>query len=64
LGKHYRLLALSFKNIFTQTLVKGDPVDDSESYEHLKDRANFLCGAILCYDRWTAQPEAYINNGQ
>lgn len=64
LGKHYRLLALSFKNTFTQTLVKGDPVDDSASYEHLKDRAKFLCGAILCYDRWTAQPEAYINNGQ
>lgn len=63
-GKHYRLLALSFKNTFTQTIVKGNAVDDSESYEHLKDRAHYLRGAKLYYDQWLVPPEAYINNGQ
>ena len=64
LGKHYRLLALSFKNKFTQTIVKGNAVDDSESYEHLIDRAHFLRDAKLIFDRWIVPPDIYINNGQ
>lgn len=64
LGKHYRSLAISFKNKFTQTIVKGNAVDDSESYEHLKDRAHFLRGAKFIFDKWIVPPEAYINNGQ
>ena len=64
LGKQYRMLALSFKNAFTQTFVNGKPVDNSDSYKHLIDRASFLRGAQLIYDKWLIQPEAYINNGK
>lgn len=64
LGKHYRLLALAFKNTFSQTIIKGNTVDDSDSYNHLKDRPRFLRGAKLYIDRWYAPDEAYINNGQ
>ena len=64
LGKHYRLLALSFKKAFTQTIVKDHAVDNSDSYEHLKDRPQFLKGANQYYGKWFVPDEAYINNGK
>ena len=64
LGKHYRLLALSFKNAFTVTMINGEPVADSESYEHLKDRVEFLSGACDYHGALWAPDEAYINNGK
>lgn len=64
LGKHYRLLALSFKNAFTVTMINGKPVADSESYEHLKDRVEFLSGARDYHGVLWAPDEAYINNGK
>lgn len=64
LGKHYRLLALSFKNAFTQTVINGTVVDDSDSFEHLKDRPVFLRGAKLVFDRWMVPDGTSINNGK
>ncbi len=64
LGKHYRLLALSFKNAFTQTIINGEPVDNSDSYEHLRDQPQFLTGAEMIFDMWHVPTEAYINNGK
>ena len=64
LGKHYRLLALSFKNVFTMTIVNGKPDCESESFEHLRDRMEFLSGACdVCGTLWTPD-EAYINDGK
>lgn len=64
LGKHYRLLAVSFKNVFTMTIVDGKPDGESESYEHLKDRVNFLTGARDYHGALWAPDEAYINDGK
>jgi hypothetical protein len=64
LGKDYRLLAISFKNTFTMTIINGQPVADSESYEHLKDRAEFLSGVQDMYGTLWAPEEAYINDGK
>ena len=64
LGKHYRLLAISFKNVFTMTIVNGKPDGESESYEHLKDRVEFLSGARDVYGTLWAPDEAYINDGK
>lgn len=64
LGKYYRLLAISFKNIFTVTIINNHPVADSESYEHLKDRVEFLSGARDYHGALWAPDEAYINNGK
>ncbi len=64
LGKHYRLLAISFKNVFTMTIVNGKPDGESESYEHLKDRVEFLLGARDYHGALWAPDEAYINNGK
>ena len=64
LGKHYRLLAISFKNTFTVTIINGKPVADSESFEHLKDRAEFLSGARDYHGALWAPDEAYINDGK
>ena len=64
LGEHYRLLALSFKNNFTVTIVNGKPVADSESYEHMKDRVEFLSGARDVHGLLWAPDEAYINDGK
>ncbi len=64
LGKHYRLLALSFKNVFTMTIVNGKPDGESESYEHLRDRVEFLYGTRdVCGTLW-APEEAYVNDGK
>lgn len=64
LGKYYRLLAISFKNTFTVTIINGKPVADSESYEHLKDRVEFLSGARDYHGALWAPDEAYINDGK
>lgn len=64
LGKHYRLLAISFKNAFTYTMIDKKPVGDSESYEHLKDRVEFLSGAREYHGTLWAPDEAYINDGK
>ena len=64
LGKYYRSLALSFKNTFTVTLINCQPVDNSESYEHLKDRVDFLSGASDFHGLLYAPDEAYINIGK
>ena len=64
LGKHYRLLALSFKNVFTMTIVNDKPDRESESFEHLRDRVEFLSGTRdVCGTLW-APDEAYINDGK
>lgn len=64
LGKHYRLLAISFKNAFTYTMIDKKPIGDSESYEHLKDRVEFLSGAREYHGALWAHDEAYINDGK
>lgn len=63
LGKYYRLLAISFKNAFTYTMIDKKPVEDSESYEHLKDRVEFLSEARDYHGALWAPDEAYINDG-
>lgn len=63
LGKYYRLLAISFKNTFTLTIINGKSVYNSESYEHLKDRVEFLSGARDVHGLLWAPDEAYINDG-
>jgi hypothetical protein len=60
----YYNLAISFKNVFTLTLVKGEPVDDSESFEHLRDRVELLSGKIYAHGLLWAPEEAYINKGK
>jgi hypothetical protein len=62
LGKHYRMLAISFKNTFTVTIINGKPVADSESYEHLKDRVEFLSETRDVHGLLWAPDEAYIND--
>lgn len=64
LGKYYRLLGISFKNTFTVTIINGNSVADSESYEHLKDRVEFLSGARGIHGLLWAPDEAYINDGK
>lgn len=64
LNIEYYYLAISFKNAFTMTMDKDNPVADSESYEHLKDRVELLSGACDLYGTLFAQEEAYINNGK
>lgn len=64
LGKHYRLLAISFKNTFTMTIINGKTDGESESYEHLKDRVEFLSGARDYHGALWAPDDAYINDGK
>lgn len=63
-GRFYHELAIKFKNEFTQTIINGKPVDDSESFEHLKDRPQFLKGAKVYYGEYYVPDQAYINNGK
>lgn len=60
----YYKLAISFKNVFTMTMVDGKPVGDSESFEHLKDRVEFLSGAQDYSGVLYAPEESYINLGK
>lgn len=59
----YYKLAISFKNAFTMTMFDGKPVDDSESFEHLRDRVEFLSGARDYYGMLYAPDKEYINLG-
>lgn len=63
-GRYYRELALLFKNTFTQTIENEKAVDNSESFEHLKDRPQFLSGAKDICGEYYVPDEAYINNGK
>ena len=61
----YYNYAIALKNVFTQTIENGKKVDDSESYEHLKDRPRFLCNAFqVDGDQYFAKDKEYINNGK
>ncbi len=61
----YYNYAIALKNVFTQTIENGKKVDDSESYEHLKDRPRFLCNAFqVDGDQYLAKDKEYINNGK
>ncbi len=60
----YYNLAISFKNAFTMVMVKGKPIGDSESFEHLRDRVELLSGAYDVYGTLFAPEEAYINDGK
>ena len=64
IGSNYYKLAISFKNAFTQTMVNGQPVDNSESFEHIKDRPQLLRDAQWYFDRFLVPDGAYINNGK
>jgi len=63
-GRHYRKLAMDLKKAFVQNLVKNQRVDDSESFEHLIDRPQFLRGAQWIIDKYLVPDGAYINNGK
>lgn len=63
-GIYHHQLAISLKNTFTQTMVNGKAVDNSNSFEHLIDRPLFLSGAKLIFDKYHVPTEAYINNGE
>ena len=60
----YYNLAISFKNVFTYTIINKKEVANSESFEHLKDRVEILSGAIYAHGLLWAPEEAYINNGK
>lgn len=63
-GKQHHQLAVTLKNTFTETIVNRITVDDSESFEHLWDRGQFLRNAYSVGDGNFFIPDnAYINNG-
>ena len=64
-GKQHHLLAITLKNTFTETMVNGKAVGDSDSFEHLRDRGQFLVNAYPVGDgQFFIPDDAYINNGQ
>ena len=64
-GIYHHQLAITLKNTFTQTVVNGHHVDDSDSFDHLIDRGRFLLKAVHLRDNDYYIPEdAYINNGK
>ena len=64
-GKQHHQLAVTLKNTFTETMVNGIAVDDSESFEHLRDRGQFLRDAYpVGDDQFFIPDNAYINNGR
>ena len=64
IGSDYYKLAITLKNAFTQVMDKGKCVDDSESFEHMIDRPQFLRGAQWIFDRYLVRDGAYINDGK
>lgn len=62
--KQYYNYAIRLKNTFTKTLEHGKEVDNSELFEHLKDRPIFLIKATLIFDKYLVNDEDYINNGK
>lgn len=64
-GKYHHQLAVTIKNTFTETVINGIADDDSESFEHLRDRGHFLRYAYHVKDNIYFIPDnAYINNGK
>lgn len=63
-GIYHHQLAIKLKNTFTQTIINGEAIDNSNSFEHLIDRPLFLSGAKLIFDKYHVPTEAYINNGE
>ena len=64
-GKQHHQLAVTLKNTFTETMVGENSVDNSDSFEHLRDRGQFLRYAYLVKDnKYYIPEEAFINNGK
>lgn len=64
-GIYHHQLAIKIKNTFTQTIINGEAIDDSNSFDHLIDRVQYLRFAIHLRDNEYYIPEdAYINNGK
>lgn len=64
-GIYHHQLAIKLKNTFTQTIINGKAIDDSNSFEHLIDRGQYLRSAIYLRDnKYYIPKEAYINNGE
>ena len=64
-GKMHHQLAITLKNTFTETIENGIAVDNSDSFEHLKDRGQFLRDAYSVGDgKFYIPDNAYINNGK
>ena len=64
-GKQHHQLAVTLKNTFTETMVNGIAVGNSESFEHLRDRGQFLRNTYhIKGNEYFIPDDAYINNGQ
>lgn len=64
-GIYHHQLAIKIKNAFTQTIINGEAIDDSNSFDHLIDRGQYLRFATHLRDNVYYIPEeAYINNGK
>lgn len=64
-GKQHHQLAVKLKNTFTETIVNGIAIDDSDSFEHLRDRGQFLKNAYhVKGNEYYIPDEVYINNGE
>lgn len=64
-GIYHHQLAIKIKNAFTQTIINGEAIDDSNSFDHLIDRGQYLRFATHLRDNDYYIPEkAYINNGK
>ncbi len=64
-GIYHHQLAIKIKNAFTQTIINGEAIDDSNSFDHLIDRGQYLRFATHLRDNdYYIPEEAYINNGK
>lgn len=64
-GIYHHQLAIKLKNTFTQTIINGEAIDDSNSFDHLIDRGQYLRFATHLRDNEYYIPEeGYINNGK
>ena len=65
-GIIHRQLAITLKNTFTQTVVNGIAIDDSDSFEHLKDRGQFLRDGYHYEgnEYIVLNEDDYVNNGK
>ena len=64
-GIYHHQLAIKLKNTFTQTIINGEAIDDSNSFDHLIDRGQYLRFATHLRDNEYYIPEeTYINNGK
>ena len=63
-GIVYHQLAFDVKNTYTVVVDNGIILEDSDSFEHLKDRVEFLAGAREVHGLFWTPDEAYINDGK